>query len=138
MTAIVSIWLALALAAAAAAKARRPQESAAALATYGIVWSRVQRATLWLLVAGEACVALALAAGISWGRAAAAGLFVAFTCATAAALVAGREGRPCACFGASARLGRASLAARRRAVARRARGRARRGFQARPPAMTAG
>jgi hypothetical protein len=102
---IVSIWLALALAAAAALKAWRPARSAAALATYGIATAAVQRFALWLLVAVEASLAIALAAGAAWAPAAATALFAAFAAATATALLAGRGGRPCACFGSSSLLG---------------------------------
>jgi hypothetical protein len=105
VTTIVSIWLALALAAAALLKAWRPARSAAALATYGITNAASQRLALWLLVAVEAGLALALGAGASWAAAGVAGLFAAATAVTAAALLAGRAGRPCACFGSSSRLG---------------------------------
>ncbi|HLB22119.1 MAG TPA: MauE/DoxX family redox-associated membrane protein [Solirubrobacteraceae bacterium] len=104
MATIVSIWLALVLALTAALKARRPARAAAALATYGILAAPLQSAALWTLVAIEAALAVALCASASWAAAAAAGLFAAFTIATAAALVAGRAGRPCACFGGTARL----------------------------------
>jgi hypothetical protein len=107
---IVSIWLALALALAAALKARRPAGGAAALATYGIVAAPLQRAALWTLVAIEAALAGALFAGVGWAAAGAAGLFLIFTVATAAALLAGRAGRPCACFGGSSRLSGSSPA----------------------------
>ncbi|MEA2225511.1 MAG: hypothetical protein QOE67_793 [Solirubrobacteraceae bacterium] len=105
MTAIVSIWLALILAVSAGLKAWRPQISAAALATFGIAAAATQRAVLGLLVAGEAALAVALAAGAAWAPAAAAMLFLLFAAATGAALRAGRGGRPCACFGSSSRLG---------------------------------
>jgi hypothetical protein len=110
VTAIVSIWLALILALSACLKARRPRASAAALETYGIATAAGQRAALWLLVASEAVLAVALAAGASWAPAATATLFLMFAVATAAALSAGRGGRPCACFGSASRLGWPSLA----------------------------
>jgi hypothetical protein len=107
---IVSIWLALLLLAAAAFKAARPAAGAAALATYGVTAPRLQRASLWLLIGCEVALALALAAGASAAPALAAGLFLAFTAASSAALAAGRKGQPCACFAPSARLGWASPA----------------------------
>jgi hypothetical protein len=110
LTTVVSIWLALALAVSAALKAWRPARSAAALATYGVVAAASQRVAIWLLVAVEATLAVALAGGAGWASAAAAGLFAAFAVATAAALAAGRAGRPCACFGSSSRLGWSSSA----------------------------
>jgi hypothetical protein len=110
VTAIVSIWLALVLAISAVLKARRPQTGAAALATYGITAAAPQRVVLWLLVASEGALAVALAAGAAWAPAAAGVLFLLFAAATGAALLAGRGGRPCACFGSTSRLGWASPA----------------------------
>lgn len=104
MTALVSIWLALVLAAAAALKAWRPQRAGAALATYGVLGRRRQRLLIWALVTVELGLAILLAAGVGWARAAAAGLFVVFEAGTLGALLAGRKGRPCACFGADSRL----------------------------------
>jgi hypothetical protein len=108
VTTLVSIWLALALGASAAAKARRSRQAAAALATYGVRGAARQKAALWLLVAGELAVAAALVTGLGWALAAAAGLFALFAATTTTALLAGRAGRPCACFGGSSRLGRAT------------------------------
>jgi hypothetical protein len=110
VTVIVSLWLALVLAVSAGVKTRRPRVSAAALATYGISAAASQRAVLWLLAASEAALAAALAAGAAWAPAAAAMLFLLFAAATGAALLAGRGGRPCACFGSASRLGWASPA----------------------------
>jgi len=105
MTTLVSIWLALALGASAAAKAWRSRQAAPALATYGVRGAARQRAALWLLVAGELVIAVALVAGLGWALAAAVGLFALFVATTTTALLAGRGGRPCACFGGSSRLG---------------------------------
>jgi hypothetical protein len=104
MTELISIWLALILCVAAGLKAWRPARAAAALATFGIAGAATQRAALWLLIACELLIAVVLAAGIGWAPAAAATLFLAFTVATSVALLAGRGGQPCACFGASSRL----------------------------------
>jgi hypothetical protein len=105
VTTLVSIWLALALGASAAAKAWRSPQAAPALATYGVRGVGRQRSTLWLLIVGELAAAAALVAGLGWSLAAAAVLFALFTATTTAALLAGRGGRPCACFGGSSRLG---------------------------------
>jgi hypothetical protein len=110
MTVIVSIWLALALGVSAALKARDSGRAGEALATYGIGGAAARRVGVWALVTGEAIVALALAAGFGAARWAATGLFLAFAAATGIALLAGRAGRPCACFGAGSRLGWASPA----------------------------
>jgi hypothetical protein len=105
VTTLVSIWLALALGASAAAKAWRRRPAAAALATYGVRGAARQTAALWLLVSGELVVAAVLVADLGWALAAAAGLFALFAATTTAALLAGRGGRPCACFGGASRLG---------------------------------
>jgi methylamine utilization protein MauE len=114
MTALVSIWLALVLCAAAGLKAWQAERAAASLATFGIAGAAAQRTGLWLLIACELVLAVVLAAGVGSAPAAAAGLFVLFAAVTSVALLAGRAGQPCACFGASSRLGWVSPA---RAVA---------------------
>jgi hypothetical protein len=110
MTALVSIWLGLTLCVAAGLKAWRAERAAAGLATFGVNGVGVQRAALWLLIACELMLGVALAVGVDWAPAAAVGLFVAFAAATSVALLAGRRGQPCACFGASSRLGWSSPA----------------------------
>ena len=105
MTTLVSIWLALALGASSAAKAWRAPQAAAALATYGVRGAARQRAALWLVVTVELAAAAALVAGLGWALVATAVLFALFAATAATALLAGRGGRPCACFGGSSRLG---------------------------------
>jgi hypothetical protein len=102
---VLSIWLVLILATSAVLKARRPGEAARALATYGVVGDAAQRVTLWMLIAVELALAGALAAGVTWAAGVLAGLFGAFAVLTSTALLAGRGGRPCACFGSASRLG---------------------------------
>jgi hypothetical protein len=104
MTTLVSIWLALALGASAALKAWRRQGAAAAFATYGVRGAGAQRVALGLLVGVEAVLAAALLVGLGWAATAAAALFALFATVTATALLAGRGGRPCACFGGASRL----------------------------------
>jgi hypothetical protein len=104
MATLVSIWLALALAASAAAKAWRSEQAALALGTYGVRGQTAKRIALWLLIAVELALAVGLAASLRWAQWAAAALFAAFACGTSVALLAGRAGRPCACFGAGSRL----------------------------------
>jgi hypothetical protein len=110
MTVLVSIWLALILCVAAGLKAWRSERAAAGLATFGIAGVAAQRAGIWLLIGCELALAVLLAAGVGWAPTAAAGLFGLFTAVTSGALLAGRGGRPCACFGASSRLGWSSPA----------------------------
>src|ERR1035437_3874321 len=105
MTTVASIWLVLILGAAASLKAWRADRAAAALATYGIASGRGQRVTVWALISVEFALASALAVGVPWAAGAIAGLCLAFTVLTLAALLAGRKGRPCACFGSASRLG---------------------------------
>jgi hypothetical protein len=104
VTTVVSIWLALALVTSAALKAWRADQAGAALGTYGISNASLQRGALRALVALEAILAGALAAGLTPARWAATALFLFFATATAIALRAGRSGRPCACFGSASRL----------------------------------
>jgi hypothetical protein len=108
MTTVVSIWLAAFLALAAALKAWRSEQTGSALATYGLTGPIAQRGAVWALVSVELALAGALVAGAGWASLAAAGLFVVFTASTSAALLAGREGRLCACFGSASRLSSSS------------------------------
>ena len=110
MATLVSIWLALALAVSAAAKAWRSGQAAQALATYGVRGQAAQWLGVWLLIAIELALAVGLAAAMRWAQWAATALFVVFACGTSVALLAGRAGRPCACFGAGSRLGWSSPA----------------------------
>ncbi|MBA3809662.1 MAG: hypothetical protein H0X28_14915 [Solirubrobacterales bacterium] len=104
MSTAVTIWLAIVLAASAAVKARRPARSSAALATYGITGAAARPAAV-ALISIELSIAAALAAQLPWAPGAAVALFGCFALATGAALLAGRRGRPCACFGSDSRLG---------------------------------
>lgn len=88
------------LLASAALKLAAPRSSAAALATFGLRRPPAQWAAWSALVAVEAALALAVAAGIDGAALVAAGLMVAFAAAQAVALARGRRGAPCACFGA--------------------------------------
>jgi len=106
VTVIVSIWLAVALGASSAAKAWRSRQAATALATYGIRGVAAQTVALWLLVVCELGAAIGLVAGFDGALALAAALFALFAATTTVALLAGRGGRPCACFGGASRLGR--------------------------------
>jgi hypothetical protein len=108
MSTIVSVWLALTLAAGATLKAARAGRSGAALATYGISRAPVQRALVWTLISLELGLAGALLTGVPGAATALAALFFAFALLTAAALLAGRRGSPCACFGSASRLGSSS------------------------------
>ncbi len=100
----INTWLALILVIAAGSKAWRRQVAASALSTYGLNGARRQGFVLWLVIALESCVATALLAGVVWAPAATASLFGLFALVAVAALLAGRRGRPCACFGGASQL----------------------------------
>jgi hypothetical protein len=110
MTTLVSFWLGGFLVVVAALKVWRSKQAATALVTYGISDARLQRVGVSSLVCSELALAGGLAAGASWAAGAIAGLFLLFAAATLAALLAGRKGRPCACFGSASRLGWSSPA----------------------------
>ena len=99
---------ALVLLAAACLKLADGDGSRGALATYGLRGEAAARA--WAaLVAVELALALGVGAGVdgaAWGAAA---LMTVFAIAQATALVSGRGGAPCACFGARGSLSRATL-----------------------------
>ena len=87
-----------------------PAGSRAALATYGIRSPGAARVVWGVLVAVEAVLAVAVGAGVDAAAYAAGALLAAFCVAQAVALATGRDGAPCACFGARGRISRASLA----------------------------
>jgi Methylamine utilisation protein MauE len=93
------------LAGASLAKLASPGSSRAALATFAITGRRAQAVVFPALIAAE----LALAAGVIAGSATAAWLAAALMAAFAATMVAailrGRAGAPCACFGARSTVG---------------------------------
>ena len=80
-----------------------------ALGTYGIRGERTSRAVWAALIAVELALAAALVAGLEFAAWTGAALFAGFAVAQAVALMSGRAGAPCACFGARGRIGRASL-----------------------------
>lgn len=104
------LFLAAVLALSAGLKLRDFEAGAEAVAVYGLNGRHSRRLALGLLVAGELVIAGALAAGLAWSDWAATALFAAFALATSGALLAGRGGLPCACFGSSSRLSWASPA----------------------------
>jgi hypothetical protein len=108
LTTAVSTLLALILCVSAGSKAWRAGQAAAALATYGISRARLQLSITWTLIALELAMAAVLLAEVPYAAGAAAGLFLAFAALTSAALLAGRHGQPCACFGSASRLSWAS------------------------------
>jgi hypothetical protein len=81
----------------------------AALATYGIRRDGPRRVVWVALVAVEAGVGIGVAAGLDAAAYAAGALFAGFCVAQVGALMSGRSGAPCACFGARGRVSRGSV-----------------------------
>jgi hypothetical protein len=109
LSVVASFALALLLLASAGLKLASGPGARAALATYGIRGETATGVAWAALVAVEAGLAVGVAAGAERAAWAAAGLFLAFTAAQAVALMQGRAGAPCGCFGARGRVSRASL-----------------------------
>jgi Methylamine utilisation protein MauE len=97
--------LALVLIASSALKLASPSSTQAALGTFGLR-SQVSRRIAWgSLVAAELVLAAGVAAGLDAAAYAAAILTALFGAALLLALMRGREGAPCACFGSRSRVG---------------------------------
>jgi hypothetical protein len=105
----LSLVLALVLLVSAGMKLASGPAGRAALATYGIRGEPLASVAWAALGAVEAGLAVCLAAGAEGAAWATAGLFTAFTAAQGLALMRGRAGGPCGCFGAKGRIGRASV-----------------------------
>jgi hypothetical protein len=107
---VACLVLGLILVASAVLKAADARGTRAALATYGIRSERPARLAWAALVAVEAVLGIAVAAGVEAAAYAAGALLALFCAAQAIALVNGRGGAPCACFGARGRVSRGSVA----------------------------
>ncbi len=110
---MISVALSLVLAAvllvSAGMKLASGPAGRAALATYGIRGEPLASVTWAALGAIEAGLAVCLVAGAEGAAWATAALFTVFCAAQGVALLQGRGGAPCACFGARGRIGRASI-----------------------------
>jgi hypothetical protein len=105
---VLSLLLAVVLLASAVLKLAGGARARAALGTYGLHGRAA--AALWAaLIVAETVLAVGVAAGVEAAAWAAAALMAAFTLAQAVALLSGRAGAPCGCFGAGGRIGRASI-----------------------------
>lgn len=106
---IARIGLALVLAGSAALKLASPRSSRAALATFEVEGEQL-RWVLWAtLVATELGLAVAVAAGSDQAAWLAAGLLALFAAALVGAILRGRAGAPCACFGSRSTVGWGSV-----------------------------
>src|SRR4051794_17816933 len=108
LSVVVSLVLGLVLVAAAGLKVAGGAGARAALATYGLREPRIAYAAWATLIAVEAALGAGVAAGAGWAARAAAVLMAGACAAQLAAILSGRAGAPCACFGARGRLGTAS------------------------------
>ena len=99
MEIVLRLVLGMVLAGAALAKLARPGESIAALATFGFE-SGPMRPIAWAsLIAVELGLAVLVGLGSESAAYAASALMVLFAALTAGALLKGRSGSPCPCFG---------------------------------------
>jgi len=93
------VVLGVVLVGAALAKLTSARASIAALATFGFGEGPVRRLAWATLIATELALGVAVIAGSDPAAYAAAALMALFAALTAAALIRGRAGAPCACFG---------------------------------------
>ncbi len=105
----LSLVLALVLLVSAGMKLAAGPAGRAALASYGIRGEPLASVAWAALGAIEAGLAVCLATGAEGAAWATAALFALFCVAQGAALLQGRRGAPCACFGARGRIGGASI-----------------------------
>jgi Methylamine utilisation protein MauE len=103
---LLRVGLGIVLAGAALAKLRAPRESIAALASFGFEDGPVRPIAWAALIAVELALAVAVALGSDAAAYAAAGLMLLFAALTVAALLRGRAGAPCPCFGPRSKVSR--------------------------------
>jgi hypothetical protein len=101
---VVRIAFALALLTAAALKLASPDASRAALATFGVP-ARLRAPAWGMLVALEVVLAVTVVLGSDSAAFAAAAFCALSATALVAAILRGRTGAPCGCFGAQSRVG---------------------------------
>jgi hypothetical protein len=106
----VRLLLAGALGGAALAKLASPASSQAALATFGFGEGPARRFAWVALIAAELALAAGVAAGLDAASYLAAALMAMFAALVLGALIQGRAGAPCACFGSRSKVGWPSLA----------------------------
>jgi hypothetical protein len=93
------------LAAASLAKLTAPGSSRAALSSFGISRPRAQWIVWVTLIAAELALAAGVIAGLDAAALGAAALMLLFAAAMTRAILRGRAGAPCACFGARSTVG---------------------------------
>jgi Methylamine utilisation protein MauE len=110
MQLIARLLLAGVIAGAAVAKLASPDSSRAALATFGLRSLSVQRLAWGSLIAAELGIAAAVAAGIEGAAYAASALMLMLALVLIGAILQGRAGAPCACFGSRGKIGWGAVA----------------------------
>jgi hypothetical protein len=105
---VVSLALGLVLIAAAGSKAVGGATARAALATYGLRSPRAASAVWGVLIAVELLLGLGVGAGSALAANCAAVLMAGACLAQVGAILSGRAGAPCGCFGSKGTVGRAS------------------------------
>jgi uncharacterized membrane protein YphA (DoxX/SURF4 family) len=103
---VLRVGLGIVLASAALAKLAAPRDSIAALETFGFQDGPARPIAWAALIAVEVALAVAVALGSDAAAYAAAALMALFAALTVAALLQGRTGAPCACFGPRSRVSR--------------------------------
>lgn len=88
----------------ALAKLAAPASSQAALGTFGFGEGPMRRVAWGTLLTSELTLAVGVGAGLDGAAYAAAGLMVMFAAVLGNAIMRGRAGAPCACFGARSRV----------------------------------
>ena len=104
------VALAGVLGGAALAKLASPRSSEAALASFGFGPGGLRWAAWGSLIAIELGLAAAVAAGVGTAAYGAAALMLMFAALMGSALLQGKAGAPCACFGLRSRVSRAAVA----------------------------
>ena len=105
---VLCLVLGLVLVAAAGFKLVGGAQARAALATYGVRGETPAKAVWGGLIAVELVLGVAVGAGSTLAANAAALFMAGAATAQIAAILAGRTGAPCACFGANGKVGKAS------------------------------
>ncbi len=102
---LLQIALGAVLLVSAGLKLRAPARSIAALEPFGFAGGGISRLAFGCLVAAEAGLAVGVVAGSESAAMAAAALMAIFAFAMVGAILRGRAGAECACFGATSRIG---------------------------------
>ena len=101
---VLRVGLGIVLAGAALAKLARPRESIAALASFGFEGGPLRPIAWASLIAIELALAVAVALGSDAAAYGASALMLLFAALTAGAILRGRAGSPCPCFGLRSRV----------------------------------